>query len=42
MARALSLIHGCLGLLREGWPMPRLPVDALVARVAETPRSAAR
>ena len=30
MARALILIHGCAGLIREGWPPVGLPWERLV------------
>ncbi|GJD50057.1 hypothetical protein OPKNFCMD_2793 [Methylobacterium crusticola] len=30
MARALTLIHGCAVLLREGWPPVGLPWQRLV------------
>jgi hypothetical protein len=30
MARALLLIHGCAGLLREGWPVRSFRVQRLV------------
>ncbi|MFE1598523.1 hypothetical protein [Methylobacterium sp. ID0610] len=35
MVRALTLIHGCVGLLREGWPMRRVGVEQWVALLAE-------
>lgn len=31
MARALTLIHGCVGLLGEGWPVRGLSVARLEA-----------
>ncbi|ACL59985.1 hypothetical protein [Methylobacterium nodulans] len=35
MVHALTLIHGCIGLLREGWPMRRVGVEHLVGLFAE-------
>ncbi|ACA18856.1 hypothetical protein M446_4515 [Methylobacterium sp. 4-46] len=42
MVRALSLIQGCLGLLREGWPVPRLRLDHVVDRLGDGPGRAGR
>ncbi|WP_280140376.1 hypothetical protein [Methylobacterium indicum] len=35
MARALILIHGCAGLIREGWPPVGLPWERLVVLLSE-------
>ncbi len=35
MARALNLIHGCAGLIREGWPPVGLPWERLLDLVQE-------
>ncbi len=36
MARALILIHGCAGLIREGWPPVGLPWERLVGLFSES------
>ncbi|MGX7708826.1 hypothetical protein [Methylobacterium sp. Gmos1] len=36
MARALILIHGCAGLIREGWPPVGLPWERLVGFFGES------
>ncbi|WP_281287321.1 hypothetical protein [Methylobacterium terricola] len=35
MARALILIHGCAGLIREGWPPIGLSWERLVVLFSE-------
>ncbi|MGF3027418.1 hypothetical protein ACQVP2_32005 [Methylobacterium aquaticum] len=39
MARALILIHGYAGLIREGWPPVGLPWDRLVGLLSDGERA---